>query len=63
MSNDTKYEIVMFENGRRIGGVAGIGRNKGKWESFCYSKRTAQRWLKYCRDTAGPGQTYIISEY
>ena len=62
MSNDTKYEIVMYENGKCVGNVAGLGRNKGTWNAACYSKRTAQRWLKYCRDTAAPGQTYEINE-
>ena len=61
--DNTTYEIVKYENGKRIGNVAGLGRNKGTWDCRCYSKRTAQRWLKQCRDDAKPDETFKINSW
>lgn len=43
------YVEELDANGSLIGIISGIGRNKGTWDSACYSLATARRWLREMR--------------
>lgn len=57
-----EYQVCKYsKQGEFLGVVSGMGRNKGTWDSTAHSKRTAQRWLKLCRDD-NDGFIYSIQE-
>jgi hypothetical protein len=58
----SKFEVVKYsKNGTRIGAVAGMGRNKGKWDTSFKTLRTARCWATVCRKN-DPDNDYVIEE-
>lgn len=47
MKTTTRYQIVEYTHtGMLFASVAGLGRNRGTWDSTCASLSTARRWLR-----------------
>lgn len=50
MKSTTLYQIVeLTSRGMRFAAVAGLGRNRGTWDTTCASRSTARRWLRQLR--------------
>jgi hypothetical protein len=50
MNTTTRYQIVERNcRGLLLWSVAGLGRNRGTWDSTCSSRSTARRWLRQLR--------------
>jgi len=45
-----EYHVCKYNRqGEYLGAVAGMGNNRGTWDTAAKSIRTAQRWAKLCR--------------
>lgn len=56
-----RFEVVQFTpDGRRIGSVAGMGRNAGTWDTG-HSRSSAYRHAKQCR-ADDPRHVYRVEE-
>jgi hypothetical protein len=56
-----RYQVIRYEEGRIVGVMAGLGRNRGTWDSS-HSKSAAYRHARQLNQ-ARDGYTYRTQEF